>query len=139
MARKKQGADQKTHEALVPMSEQDDDSYGNGKVTIAPEVLLSIARLAALQVPGVSRMSPVSGGVNRFFRKGYSEGVRVEIEGDNVTTDLYIVVNNDVNLRDTSRNIQREVCRAISEMVGMSVARVNIHIEDIDFPTEPES
>lgn len=139
MARKKQGANQQTDEALVAMSEADDYTQGIGKVTVAPEVLLAISRLTVLQVPGVSRMSPVSGGVNRFFRRGYGEGVRIEIEGDIVTADLYVVVNTGINLRDTSRNIQREVCRAISEMVGMSVGRVNIHIEDIDFPTEPES
>jgi len=139
MARKKQDANQKPDEALIPIAEVDDYGQASGKVTVAPEVLLAIARLATLQVEGVSRMSSVPGGVNRFFRRGYGEGARIEIDGNIVTTDLYVVVNSGVNLRDTSRTIQREVCRAISEIVGMSVGRVNIHIEDIDFPSESES
>jgi uncharacterized alkaline shock family protein YloU len=32
-----------------------------------------------------------------------------------------------------SRNVQKEVSRAVSEMIGMTPGRINIHIEDIDF------
>jgi uncharacterized alkaline shock family protein YloU len=41
-----------------------------GKTTVAPDVLVTIARLSALSIPGVSRMAPVAGGVNRLFRRG---------------------------------------------------------------------
>lgn len=111
-----------------------------GKTTIAPEVLLTIARLTTLKVPGVSRMSPVSGGVNRLFQRGVGEGVRIEIkEGDMVYADLYVVLEHDLNMREVSRKIQHQVARAISEMVGMQVGRVNVHIEDIDYPAETEA
>ncbi len=138
MARKKRVVEQSVEDALTPTQDSEDYTHGPGKTTVAPEVLLAIARLTTLNVPGVSRMSTVSGGVNRFFRRGYSDGVRLEISEEIVTADLYVVVKNDVNLRDISRTIQREVCRAISEMVGMPVGRINIHIEDIDYPIEPE-
>jgi uncharacterized alkaline shock family protein YloU len=109
-----------------------------GKTTIAPEVLLTIARLTTLNVAGVSRMSPVPGGVNRLFNRGTGEGVRIDIkEDDMVFADLFVILQNDVNIRDVSREIQHKVARAISEMVGMQVGRVNVHIEDIDYPTEP--
>lgn len=111
----------------------------SGKTTIAPEVLLTIARLTTLSVPGVSRMSEVSGGVNRLFKRGIGEGVRIEIKADDsVYADLYVILKNDVNIRDVSREIQHQVARAISEMVGMQVGRVNIHIEDIDYPAEAD-
>ena len=105
-----------------------------GKTTIAPEVLLTIVRLTALKVEGVSRLSTVTGGVNRFFRRGYGEGVRIEIEDDIVYADLFVVLKDNVNIRQVSRNIQKSVARAISEMVGMRVGRINVHIEDIDYP-----
>lgn len=111
-----------------------------GRTTIAPDVLLTIARLTTLSVPGVSRMSPVTGGVNRLFKRGLGEGVRIEIKNDHtVYADLYVILHNDVNIRDVSRAIQHQVARSISEMVGMQVGRVNIHIEDIDYPTETEA
>lgn len=114
-------------------------SITSGKTTIAPDVLLTIARLTTLDVVGVSRMSAVPGGVNRFFKRGLGEGVRIDIKDDVVNADLYVVLKNDVNIRDVSRKVQHKVARAISEMVGMQVGRVNVHIEDIDYPTEPEA
>lgn len=117
-----------------------DDPDAIGKTTIAPEVLLTIARLTTLDIAGVSRMSPVPGGVNRLFNRGISEGVRIDIrEDDTVFADLFVILQNDVNIRDVSREIQHKVARAISEMVGMQVGRVNVHIEDIDYPMEPEA
>jgi len=38
-----------------------------------------------------------------------------------------------MNVRDISREIQERVSRAITEMVGLAVGGVNIHIMDIDF------
>lgn len=105
-----------------------------GKTTIAPEVLLTIVRLTALKVDGLSQLSTVPGGVNRLFRRGYGEGVRIEIEDDTVYADLYVILENDVNIREVSRTLQKKVARAISEMVGMRVGRINVHIEDIDYP-----
>jgi len=104
-----------------------------GKTTVSPEVLTTIARLSALEVPGVSRFAAVAGGVNRFFRRGTNEGVRIEVEDNTVFADLYLVLKENINIREVSRNIQQNVTRAIHEMVGMEVSEVNIHIEDIDF------
>jgi uncharacterized alkaline shock family protein YloU len=41
-------------------------------------------------------------------------------------------------VRQVSRNVQKSVARAISDMVGMEAGKINIHIEDIDFE-EPEA
>jgi uncharacterized alkaline shock family protein YloU len=117
-----------------PVTEMDEYVSGPGKTTIAPDVLVTIARLTALETAGVSRLSAVPGTAGRF-RRGGGEGVLLEIEGNYLTADLYVVVNNNVNLREVSRNIQQNVTRAISEMVGMQVGRIHIHIEDIDYPT----
>lgn len=117
----------------------DDNILSRGKTTIAPEVLLTIAQLTTLEVPGVSRMSAVPGGINRLFNRRYGEGVRIDIHDNTVSAEIYVILNNDVNIRDVSRKIQQGVARAISEMVGMQVGRVNIHIEDIDYPIESET
>lgn len=110
-----------------------------GKTTVSPDVLISIAKLSALSVPGVSHMAAIPGGVNRLFRKGANEGVRIEIEDDIVYTEIYLVLKEDFNIREVSRNVQQQVTRAIQEMVGMDVGHVNIHIEDIDFKESIEA
>ena len=104
-----------------------------GKTTVSPDVLTTIARLSALSVPGVSRLAPVAGGVNRLFKRGAVDGVRIETEENTVYVDLHLVLKQDVNIREVSRNVQQNVARAIQEMVGMDVGHVNIHIEDIDY------
>ena len=104
-----------------------------GKTTVSPEVLTTIARLSALGVPGVSRLSPVSGGVNRLFKRGAGDGVRIETEENTVFVDMHLILQENVNIREVSRNVQQNVARAIQEMVGMDIGHVNIHIEDIDY------
>lgn len=115
----------------------------SGKTTIAPDVLITIARLSTLGIDGVRRFSTVPSDVNQFFKRGFNvnEGVRIEVENNTVYADLYLVMQPNINVREVSRNIQAQVTRAISEMVGMEVGKVNIHIEDIDYsiPTETES
>ncbi len=110
-----------------------------GRTTISPDVLLVILQLTTLHVQGVSRMSSTPGGVNRILRRGTGEGVRVLVKDDTVSADLHVILKNDVNMREVSRNIQHDIARAISTMVGMQVGRINIHIEDIDYPENSEA
>ncbi len=116
-----------------------EDTRPPGKTTVAPDVLVEIARMAALKVSGVHAMAPVSGGVNRLFGRGISDGVRISINDDIVYADMYIILDNGVNIRDISRTIQQKVTRAITEMVGMDVGEVNIHIENVAFENEEEA
>lgn len=115
------------------------DSRPPGRTTVAPNVLVTIARMSALSVPGVSRLATVPGGVNRLFRRGAEDGVRISIEGNCAFADLYVVLDQDVNIRQVSRNLQQQVTRAIHEMVGMEVGYVNIHIEDISYEEANEA
>lgn len=109
------------------------DSKTPGKTTLAPDVLVTIARMSALSVEGVSRMATVPVRVNRLMRRTAREGVEIQVEDDVVYLDLYLVLKPDVNVREVSRNVQHQVARAISEMIGMAVGHVNIHIQDIDY------
>jgi uncharacterized alkaline shock family protein YloU len=111
------------------------DYRTSGKTTLTPDVLLTIARMAALGVEGVMSMAPVKGGMNSLFRRG-NEGVRMVIEDNNVLVDLYLILSSDVNIREVSQTVQQTVARAISEMTGLEVGHVNIHIEDINYKSE---
>lgn len=107
--------------------------YSYGKTTIAPDVLITIARMAALGVEGVSRIAPVSGGLNRVLKRGASEGVRAEIEDGLAYLDLFLILKQDVNVREVGRNVQQMVSRSVFEMLDIEVGHVNIHIEGIDY------
>ncbi|RLC63978.1 MAG: hypothetical protein DRI79_10955 [Chloroflexi bacterium] len=103
-----------------------------GKITIAPEVLETIARLTALAVPGVARLTSPPG-VPRLLRH---DGVQIEVTGNSVRVKLYVATEPDVNMLSVGRQIQAEVTRAIQDMVGMEVRSVDVHIEDVAYPSE---
>jgi len=104
-----------------------------GTVTIAPQVLLTIARLTALSIPGVASMSSsFTRNVGRLLRRqSLGEGITMRVEDDVVYLDLRIVVEPNVNLLDLGRDIQQETVRAINDMLGMHVGEVNVHIDDV--------
>ena len=110
-----------------------------GKTTIAPDVLVTIARLTTLSVEGVSQLAVAPGEVNRFFKRSLNQGVRITVENNTVYADLYVILKRDVIVRDVCHSVQNQVARAISEMVGMEVGKVNIHVVDIDYSVEVES
>lgn len=111
-----------------------------GKTTIALDVLLTIARLTTLEVPGVSRMgkTPASGVKGILRRRHYDEGLEIEVEDDIVYIGLFIILEKDVNVREVCGNVQHAVARAIEDIVGMQVGWINVHVEDIDFASESE-
>ena len=111
------------------------DYRSTGKTTLTHDVLLTIARLSALEVEGVKSMAPVKGGVNSLLGRGL-DGVRMVVEDNNVIVDLYLILESDTNIREVSRSVQQTVARAIVEMTGLEVGHVNIHIEDIDYKAE---
>jgi uncharacterized alkaline shock family protein YloU len=98
-----------------------------GKITIAPEVLETVARLTALAVPGVVRLAAPPG-VQRLLGQ---DGVKIEVIQDRVCADVYVVTRQDVNMLNIGHQIQNEVARAIHDIVGMEVASVDVHIEDV--------
>lgn len=104
-----------------------------GKTTIAPEVLVTIARLSALSVPGVARMSTAPIAVDRLFQRSANEGVRLDVRGHSVLVDLHLVIQHDASVREVGREVQSAVTRAIQDMVGMQVLAVNVHIDDVAF------
>ena len=111
-----------------------DVSRTPGKTTIAPDVLISIARLAALGVPGVQKLSEQPADVSKIFSTHRGEGVRIEVENNTVYADLFLVLKGDANVREVCKKVQEQISRSISEMVGMEVGRVNIHVENIVYP-----
>jgi len=115
------------------------EEHKTGKTTVAPDVLVTIAKMSALSVPGVSRMADVSGGVNRLFKRGVHDGVRIEVEDNVVAANLYLILKKDVNIREVSRNVQAQVARAIQEMIGMDIGSIDIHIEDVEYEEEAAS
>ncbi len=103
-----------------------------GRVTIAPNVLVTIVQKTAGSVPGVAWLNNRVPGVKRLLgRPTAGRGVEVNVIEGQVTAEVYLTARRNVDLLQMGRQVQREVTRAIEHIVGMPVSAVNIHIEDV--------
>lgn len=112
-----------------------------GSVIIAPEVLTTIVRLVALETPGVVNLSStLPGRMSRVFRGNKSSrGIDVQLVDGAVTVDVYVIAERNVALLPLGETLQAEISRAISDVVGMPVHAVNVHIDDVTDPLETEN
>jgi uncharacterized alkaline shock family protein YloU len=105
-------------------------------IKIAPSVLITIAQHAATQVNGVAHMGTIPVSMRRIFSgQPMANGVVLDIDDNSVTVDMYVVVLPDVNIREVSQNVQQAITRSISELVGMDVLAVNVHVDDVAYGT----
>jgi uncharacterized alkaline shock family protein YloU len=103
-----------------------------GKVTIAPDVLVTIVQKTSMSEPGVAQLCDNVPGVKRLLGiHTVSRGVGVSVEGNSVAVNVYLVARRGVDLLEMGRNLQHEITRAMQDIVGMQVREVNIHIDDI--------
>ncbi len=107
-----------------------------GRVIIAPEVITTIVKMTALATSGVDRLSTTfPGRMSRLLRGPRSiDGIDVEMADDSVTVDLYIVARRDAQMRELGERLQHDISRAITEIVGLPVRAVNVHVEDVADP-----
>ena len=106
-----------------------------GRVTIAPDVLLTIVRQTVLSQEGVVRFSnhnlPKLGGGKA--RTASAEGLRIEVAQDNsVGVGVRLVVSSQVNMRELAQALQTEITRAMQTMVDMKTREVNVHIDAVE-------
>lgn len=111
-----------------------EDVVSSGKITIAPEVIATVARLTTLAIPGVARMvSPP--GVRKLLGLN---GVKIDIEDQSVRVELHVVTEPGASMLQIGRKVQAEVTRAIQDLVGMTAQSVDVYIEDVASGTMAE-
>lgn len=113
-----------------------------GNIHISVDVVTTIAGIAASEIEGVSCMytSFAAGMAQRFgAKKSASKGVKVDMNGTDVNIDLYIVVEYGVKIPELAWTIQENVKNSVETMTGLSVPKVNIHIEGISFEKEEDN
>lgn len=109
-----------------------------GEVKIAPEVVNVIASLAATEVKGVASMS---GGftddiAEKFGMKSSNKGIKVQIGEEQVSIDLFLVIEYGYRIPEVAWEVQQNVKKAVETMTGLKVAEVNIHVQGINIPKE---
>lgn len=111
--------------------------YG-GKVNISEEVVSIIASRAASTVAGVSGMvNTISSGFAEFLgKKNLSKGVKINMTEDDVSVDLFIIVEYGAKIPDVAWEIQEKTKNEIEVMTGLNVISVNVNVEGVSVPKD---
>ncbi|MCK5812553.1 MAG: Asp23/Gls24 family envelope stress response protein [Clostridiales bacterium] len=107
-----------------------------GKLKVNDEVIAIIAGLAAVEVDGVYSMSGgLTGGIAEVLGiKNLSKGIKVDVKGEKVEVNIYIIANFGARIPDVAWNIQETVKKVVEKMTGMNIIEVNIHVQGINIP-----
>lgn len=121
------------HELSEDMLENDTEL---GAVHIHNNVIATIARLAAIKVPGVHDMS---GGIvddiaGMIRKKSGDKGIRVEFDDSGVTIHLNVILDYGVRIPHVAWQLQTEVRQAVEQMTGKHVASVQVIVQGVQFP-----
>ena len=116
------------------------DEVGNVKISV--EVVSTIAGIATSEISGVAGMyGTFAGGIAEMLgaKKSPSKGVKVDMDENNASIDLYIVVEYGVRIPELAWEIQENVKNSVETMTGLNVQKVNIHIEGVNFGKDEDN
>ncbi|MBR6688522.1 MAG: Asp23/Gls24 family envelope stress response protein [Clostridia bacterium] len=108
-------------------------------LTISEDVIGIIAGLAAAEVEGVSGMTlGFVDGINQILgsNKKYAKGVKVELDGNEVVINLYVIVKYGVKIPEVAFSIQTSVKNSVEGMTGLKVKSVNINVHGVTFDND---
>ncbi|WP_144722105.1 Asp23/Gls24 family envelope stress response protein [Agrococcus jejuensis] len=114
-----------------------------GTTTVVDPVVAKIAGIAAREVPGVFDLG---GGAARVVgnirdaigQRDRGQGIKVEVGEKQVAADVTIVVEYPEQLQVVAENVRHAVARAITELVGMEVAEINVTVTDVHIPGDDD-
>ena len=122
------------------LEQQEVEAADEGSIKIADEVVSIITGLAATEIEGVAGMSGgIAGGIaDMLGRKNLSKGVKVDVDEESASIDVYVIIEYGKAIPDVAWQIQDNVKQAIEGMTGLSVKAVNVHVQGVNFPEEEE-
>ena len=104
-----------------------------GNIHISEEVIAVIAGIAATEGPEVySLVGNITNEiVSKIGIKSLSKGIKVDMAEDTVTISVTVNLVYGYNIPKTCQAIQERIIQSVESMTGMSVAEVNVNVNDI--------
>ena len=114
-----------------------------GSTVIVDAVVAKVAGIAAAEVPGVHALgggaARVIGNIRQAVgAKDHAQGVSVEVGETEVAADIDIQVDYPEQLQRVASNVRAAVHQAITELVGMKVAEINVTVVDVYIPSDDD-
>ena len=105
-----------------------------GTINISNNVIANAAGKIATSCYGVVGMAfrnTKDGIVSLLKPSNLAKGIKVTVEENEITVDLFIVVQYGVNINAICESIIHGVKYRLSELIGMDVKAVNVFVESI--------
>jgi uncharacterized alkaline shock family protein YloU len=105
-----------------------------GRIEISQRAIVSIAADAVLRSYGVVGMSSarLKDGLAELLRREHLErGVVVRIRDEEVSIDLFVVLEYGIRISEVGRNIAQAVKFAVEKAIGVPVARVIVNVQGL--------
>jgi uncharacterized alkaline shock family protein YloU len=105
-----------------------------GTIEISFSAIASIASHAVLESYGVVGMASTSfkdGLVQLLAPSASHYGVDVHLVDDQIVIDLYVIIEYGTRISEVAHNIMSAVKFRVEKALGMPVAEVNVHVQDL--------
>jgi uncharacterized alkaline shock family protein YloU len=105
-----------------------------GRIEVSPLAVASLASQAVLECYGVVGMASkdlASGIVEILQPASHRRGVDIQIGDDRISIDLYVVMEYGTRIATVAQNIQSVVKYSVEKALGVPVAAVNVHVQDL--------
>lgn len=100
---------------------QDSSSSQKGKVVYNSGIVSGIVALAINEVDGVSLLN------------NKNKGVKLSFEKQGIVADISVKVDASYNVPSLAFSIQQSIKHNVESMTKYKVAKVDVHIQDVDF------
>ena len=104
-----------------------------GSLKISQDVLSAIAKYAACEIEGVEALAE-----SRLPRSLSKNGITtkpiaIELNDDVAVVDIGVILKNGAKIPEVSEVLQKAIKDAVQNMTGITVSKVNVHVENIVF------
>lgn len=118
------------------MSAKLENQYGT--ISIENEVIARIAGLTAVDCYGIVGMAAKNmkdGLVQLLKRESLTKGIRINVNEEQISIDLHIIVEYGTNITAIAENIISTVKYKVETVCGIAVEQVNVFVEGVRVDT----
>ncbi|MFC2077525.1 Asp23/Gls24 family envelope stress response protein [Candidatus Bipolaricaulota bacterium] len=113
----------------------------DGRITIAEDVIASIARIGAEKVDGIARSAGGSaGGLKSIFGgEDLAPNIKAELAEGTVRLELRIAVEYGYPVHEVAQGVQQNVQTDVERLAGVAVSSVDVFVKKVVPPHTHES
>lgn len=104
-----------------------------GSIHVSPRAIAAIAYHAALQSYGVVGLASrnLFRGLADTLTRDPTRGVEVRFEHDQITIDIYIVVEYGTRIKSVAASVANTVRYHVEKTLGLPVSEINVHVQGL--------